>query len=232
MSVPSTPRPNCCLLLMVSLAASAYSCASVVGGPARPAALKSVLFQYRAWVLVSSGSAYAWPCHLVVARGPGSAAAAMGEYQGRFPNCSRTPWLASCGTQMMSERMMFGGSPAAAAARNFCSRSAYGYTTESTLIPGFSRSNCGMTTFAIVLASASVVLYALQNLRVTVFAADDEDVDDGDDEDDEDELQAVRASAAQPIAHAVRPGRLRRRAMALGKCGVTGAPFGDLGRVG
>src|SRR5579863_6870455 len=109
MSVPSTPRPNCCFDLIVSLAASAYNCASVVGGPDRPAALKSDLFQNRAWVLVSSGSAYGWPCHLVVARGPGSALAAMGEYQGRFPSGSRTPWLASCGTQMMSERMMLGG---------------------------------------------------------------------------------------------------------------------------
>src|ERR1700751_3421337 len=104
MSVPSTPRPYCCFDGTVSLAASAYSSLSVVGGPDIPAALKSALFQNSAWVLVSSGSAYAWPFHFVVASGPGRASAAIEEYPGSDPTGSSAPWLASCGTQMMSER--------------------------------------------------------------------------------------------------------------------------------
>ncbi len=55
MSVPSTPRPNWPLALLVRVAASAHSWAIVVGGPERPAAAKSALFQNSTWVLVSSG---------------------------------------------------------------------------------------------------------------------------------------------------------------------------------
>src|SRR5580700_3252370 len=91
MSVPSTPRPNCCLDLLVSIFASAYSSVSVAGGPAMPAALKAALFQNSAWVLVSSGSAYGCPCHIVVDSGPGSASALTEEYQDSDPSGSSTP---------------------------------------------------------------------------------------------------------------------------------------------
>ena len=57
MSVPSTPSPYCCLEGTVNVAASASIWVMVVGGPEIPAAAKSVLFQYRAWVLVSSTKA-------------------------------------------------------------------------------------------------------------------------------------------------------------------------------
>ena len=55
MSVPSTPRPNWPLALLVSFGTSEKSWVSVVGGPDRPAAAKSALFQNSTWVLVSSG---------------------------------------------------------------------------------------------------------------------------------------------------------------------------------
>src|SRR5271156_4222526 len=53
-SVPSMPRPNWPLALLVRAAASVQTSASVVGGPAMLAAAKSALFQKNTWVFVSS----------------------------------------------------------------------------------------------------------------------------------------------------------------------------------
>ena len=96
--------------------------------------------------------------------GPGKASFAIASvlYHERSLSRSAVPSPASSAVQAMSERSTSGGSPAAAAARNFCSKSEYGTLMFFTLMFGYSFSNFGMIWCSITVISVPV--YALRKV--------------------------------------------------------------------